>query len=84
MKNEFDEQGLKILRKFLPNFSFEKTETLLLVKKGDKKLEVNTDFEQLFKLIDDDKFLRQRDSAEFYWKQLGDVIEQEFLQIENQ
>ena len=84
MKNEFDEQGLKILRKFLPNFSFEKTATLLLVKKGDKKLEVNADFEQLFKLIDDDKFLRQRDSAEFYWKQLGDVIEQEFLQIENQ
>ena len=77
MKNEFDERGLEILRKLLPKCSFEKNGDTLLVKQDDKTLECKADFEQLFKLIDDDKLLRQQDSAEFYWEHFGKVIEQE-------
>ena len=77
MKNEFDERGLGILRKLLPNCGFEKNNDTLLVKRGDKTLECKADFGQLFKLIDDDILLRQQDSGEFYWKQFGKTIEQE-------
>ena len=77
MKNEFDERGLEILRKLLPNCEFEKNNDTLLVKQGNKTLECKADFGQLFKLIDDDRLLRQQDSAEFYWEQFGKTIERE-------
>jgi hypothetical protein len=77
MKNEFDERGLEILRKLLPKCSFEKNGDTLLVKQDNKTLECKADFGQLFKLIDDDRVLRQRDSAEFCWELFGKVIEQE-------
>lgn len=77
MKNEFDEQGLEILRKLLPNCSFEKNDDVLVIKHGDKTMECKADFEQLFKLIDDDKSLRQIDSCEYYWELFGKTIERE-------
>jgi len=77
MKNEFDERGLEILRKLLPKCSFEKNGDTLLVKQYNKTLELKADFGLLFKLIDDDRLLRQQDSAEFYWEHFGKVIEQE-------
>ena len=77
MKNEFDERGLGILRKLLPNCEFEKNNDTLLVKQGEKTLECKADFEQLFKLIDDDLLLRQYDSGEWYWEQFGKAIESE-------
>ena len=77
MKNEFDERGLEILRKLLPNCEFEKNDDTLLVKQDEKTLECKADFGQLFKLIDDDKLLRQQDSAEFYWELFGKTIERE-------
>jgi hypothetical protein len=77
MKNEFDERGLEILRKLLPKCSFEKNGDTLLVKKDNKTLECKADFGQLFKLIDDDRLLRQQDSAEFYWEHFGKVIDRE-------
>ena len=76
MKNKFDERGLEIIRKLLPNCSIEKNNDTLLVKQGDKTLECKADFGQLFKLIDDDRTLRQQDSAEFYWEQFSKTIEQ--------
>lgn len=75
MKNEFDERGLEIIRKLLPNCSIEKNDDTLLVKQGDKTIECKADFGQLFKLIYDDRTLRQQDSAEFYWGQFGKTIE---------
>ena len=77
MKNAFDERGLEILRKLLPNCLFEKNNDILLVKRGDKTLECKANFGQLFKLIDDDRLLRQRDSGEWYWEQFGKTIERE-------
>lgn len=82
MENEFDERGLEILRKFLPNCSFEKNGDTLLVKQGDKVLQCKADFRQLFKLIDDDISLRQQDSSEFYCEQFGKTIKQELDKLE--
>jgi len=83
MENEFYERGLEILKKHLPNYSIEKNGDGLLVKIGDNTLECEADFEplfeQLFKLIDDDRLLRQQDSSEFYWGKLAKVIEQEII-----
>lgn len=75
MENDFDKQGLEILRQFLPNCHFEKNNKVLLVKRGNQRLECKVDFEMLFNLIYDDLLLRQRDSKEWYWQQLGEQIE---------
>jgi hypothetical protein len=75
MSNEFDRRGLEILREFLPNCEFEKNDDTILVKQGEKTLELKADFEKLFKLIDDDEFNKMQDSTVFYWEHLGRTIE---------
>jgi hypothetical protein len=74
MSNEFDRRGLEILREFLPNCEFEKNDDTILVKQGEKTLELKADFEKLFKLIDDDEFNKMQDSTVFYWEHLGRTI----------
>ena len=59
----------------------EKNGDTLLVKQDNKTIECKADFGQLFKLIDDDRLLRQQDSAEFYWEHFGKVIEQELNKL---
>ena len=76
--NQFDKQALEVLGLLLPDYSFERKEfDTLYVMKGEVQLRMKIDFEQMFKLIDDD-VLRQVDSSDFYWGNLCELIKNEF------
>ena len=77
IKNEFDERGLEILRKLLPDCVVEKENDSLTVKLNEKTTIIKANFEQLFRLIDDDRLLRQIDSGEWYWELFGKTIKRE-------
>jgi len=79
MKNEFDERGLEILRKILPDSIIEKENDELRIKQNQKTLTIKADFEKLFRLIDDDRLLRQVDSSEWYWELFGKTIKRELI-----
>ena len=79
MKNEFDERGLEILRKILPDSIIEKENDELRIKQNQKTLTIKADFEKLFRLIDDDRLLRQVDSSEWYWELFGKAIKRELI-----
>ncbi len=81
MKELVYEKGLAILKKLLPDCSFEKNGDTLIIKQGDKTMKAKADFEMLFKLIDDDLNLRQRDSGEYYWKSLAEMIKNELNNV---
>ena len=79
MKNEFDEQGLKILRKLLPDCVLEKENDTIMIKRNEKTITIKADFEKLFWLIDDDRLSRQIDSGEWYWELFGKAIKRELI-----
>ena len=79
MKNEFDERGLKILRKLLPDCVLEKENDTITVKRNEKTITIKADFKKLFWLIDDDRLSRQIDSGEWYWELFGNVIKRELI-----
>jgi hypothetical protein len=79
MKNEFDERGLKILRKLLPDCLLEKDDDTITIKRNENTITIKADFEQLFWLIDDDRLSRQIDSGEWYWELFGKVIKKELV-----
>ena len=79
MKNEFDERGLEILRKILPDSIIEKENDELRIKQNQKTLTIKADFEKLFRLIDDDRLSRQIDSGEWYWELFGNAIKRELV-----
>ncbi len=83
MKNECDEIGTSILKKFLPNYEFLKMGNEMIVKYGEKEIYLTADFKMLSELIDKDKYERAVDNSEWYWKQFADSIKQEMEREKN-
>lgn len=79
MKNEFDNRGLEILKKILPDCLIEKENNLITIKREEKTITINADFEKPFRLIDDDRLSRQIDSGEWYWDLFGKTIKRELI-----
>ena len=79
MKNEFDERGLEILSKLLPDCVLEKENNTIMIKRNEKIITIKADFEKLFWLIDDDRLSRQIDSGEWYWELFGNAIKRELV-----
>jgi hypothetical protein len=80
MENEFNKRGLETLKKMLPNYSFHYDINNLTMSKNEKSLIFHTDFNEFFKLIDDD-LLRMQDSSEIYFYMLSGSLEKSFNEI---
>jgi hypothetical protein len=75
--DQFSESGLQILRAGLSDCDVDIIVDKIIVKCDKKCITLSVDFDKLFKMVDDDLILRQRDSRDFYWGSLISVIRRE-------
>lgn len=79
--DQFSESGLRILRAGLDCCDVDIIGDKIIVNCGEKCITLSVDFDKLFKMVDDDLILRQRDSRDFYWGSLISVIRRELVAV---